>query len=47
MDRRGWFANRGQMLQIGINALALIIGGKDAWKDLLASQYFSLGAVLF
>lgn len=44
---RKWFTNRGQMLQIGISILALIIGGRNAWKEMLASQYLSLGAVLF
>src|ERR1035441_1826614 len=42
-----WFANRGHMLQIAINALALLIGGKETWKDLMNSQFFSLGALLF
>src|ERR1039458_6944856 len=42
-----WFANPGQMLQVGINALALIITGKPALKDVLSSQFFSLGAILF
>ena len=42
-----WFTNRGQMIQVGINALALIITGKPALKDMLSSHFFSFGAVLF
>ena len=42
-----WFANRGQMLQIAIAALALVISGQNAWKDLMASHFLSWGAFLF
>jgi len=46
-DEQRWFANRGQMVQVGINALALIISGKSTWGELMASRFLSWGAVLF
>lgn len=42
-----WFTNRGQMMQVGLQLVLLAIAGKDAWSDLLASRFFSLGAILF
>lgn len=44
---RKWFANRGQMLQVGINALALAITGKNAWSEMMASRFLAVGALLF
>ncbi|SPE35760.1 hypothetical protein SBA3_2300021 [Candidatus Sulfopaludibacter sp. SbA3] len=44
---RKWFTNRGQMLQVSISALALVVAGRGAWKGMLASQFLSLGALLF
>lgn len=45
-----WFANRGQVLQIIIGALALIlaliIGHKNAWNELMGNHFVSLGALL-
>jgi hypothetical protein len=35
------------MLQVGISALALVVAGRGAWNEILASQFLSLGAVLF
>ena len=42
-----WFANRGQMLQLGMNAVAVLLSAKGAWSDLATSRFFSLGAILF
>jgi hypothetical protein len=30
-----WFANRGQMLQMAIAAMALVIAGRNAWRALV------------
>jgi len=35
------------MLQVAINALAVIITGKSVWQQMLASQFLSWGALLF
>jgi hypothetical protein len=47
MSENRWFANRGQMLQIGIATLALLSNGRIALREILASQYFSWGALFF
>jgi hypothetical protein len=49
-----WFANKGQILQFGFQAAALLVGvaglivaSVKAWPDLTSNQYFSSGAFLF
>jgi hypothetical protein len=42
-----WFANRGQIMQVAINAVALIATTKGAWPDLAANRFFATGALIF
>lgn len=43
----GWFANRGQILQIVLQLIALIIAGRNAFPSFMANELLSLGALLF
>ncbi len=42
-----WFANKGQILQIIIQGIALVIAAKKAFPDMDTSNFFSAGAIIF
>src|SRR5262245_41356287 len=42
-----WFANKGQVMQVGIGSAALILSAKNSFPDLKKSEYFSGGSILF
>jgi hypothetical protein len=42
-----WFANRGQIIQISVAVLALILAAIQAWPKLQSNQFLSSGAILF
>ena len=42
-----WFANKGQIIQIILGAIACIIAGIKGWPDMRRNNLFSAGALLF
>jgi len=42
-----WFANKGQIIQISVAILALILAASQAWSKLQNNQFLSPGAILF
>jgi hypothetical protein len=47
MDQQKWFANRGQVIQVVIGAIALVLAGIKAWPSFRGDQVLSMGTILF
>jgi hypothetical protein len=46
-EHKRWFANRGQIIQIALTAVACSFAGVKAWPDMEKDALFSGGSVLF
>ena len=44
---KGWFTNKGQLIQIALATLSCIFAGAKAWPDLKGNDFLSIGALLF
>jgi hypothetical protein len=42
-----WFANRGQILQLGVQVIAVSIAAFVAWPKIKEDELLSLGPILF
>ena len=42
-----WFANRGQLIQAALAAVAVILSGRNAWPDMKKIEFLSGASILF